>query len=245
MWKFGLRPRYSFSGNICFKFSAFCLCSVSPRSVQIWGKMWPQHRCRSVVRLEWWIGSRIFEFSNFRKFKETNREIWLMRKLGSKKSRDTVPWSNDYQGIGTKIALQIVTKRSTCDHIMTNWAKSLPNEHSMLNGFPANFQTRAGTAGSWHGAGHAGRPGLVSEQVTIFLFSHKLTRLFIAWIKSRKWKPRRILRSSRPQEIFQPPQQGFFSVHAQLQLLGNIFRLFTPHLTSDRILTPNYSMLTI
>jgi hypothetical protein len=35
--------------------------------------------------------------------------------------------------------------------------------------------------------------------------------------------PRRILRSSRPQEIFQPPQQGFFSVHAQLQLLENIF----------------------
>ncbi len=28
MWKLGLRSRYSFSGNICFKFSAFCLCSV-------------------------------------------------------------------------------------------------------------------------------------------------------------------------------------------------------------------------
>ncbi len=28
MWKLGLRPRYSFSGNICFKFLAFCLCSV-------------------------------------------------------------------------------------------------------------------------------------------------------------------------------------------------------------------------
>jgi hypothetical protein len=28
MWKLGLRPRYLFSGNICFKFSAFCLCSV-------------------------------------------------------------------------------------------------------------------------------------------------------------------------------------------------------------------------
>ncbi len=26
MWKLGLRPRYSFSGNICFKFSSFCLC---------------------------------------------------------------------------------------------------------------------------------------------------------------------------------------------------------------------------
>ncbi len=29
MWKLGLRPRYSFSGNICFKFSAFFLCSVT------------------------------------------------------------------------------------------------------------------------------------------------------------------------------------------------------------------------
>ncbi len=29
MWKLGLRPRYSFSGNICIKFSAFCLCSVA------------------------------------------------------------------------------------------------------------------------------------------------------------------------------------------------------------------------
>ncbi len=28
MWKLGLRPRYSFSGNICFKFLTFCLCSV-------------------------------------------------------------------------------------------------------------------------------------------------------------------------------------------------------------------------
>jgi hypothetical protein len=28
MWKLGLRPRYSFSGNICFKISAFFLCSV-------------------------------------------------------------------------------------------------------------------------------------------------------------------------------------------------------------------------
>ena len=28
MWKLGLRPRYSFSGNICFKFLAFCLYSV-------------------------------------------------------------------------------------------------------------------------------------------------------------------------------------------------------------------------
>jgi hypothetical protein len=39
---------------------------------------------------------------------------------------------------------------------------------------------------------------------------------------SHAWAP---LRSSRPQEIFQPPREGFFSVHAQLQLLGNIFQL--------------------
>jgi hypothetical protein len=28
MWKLGLKPRFSISGYICFKFSAFCLCSV-------------------------------------------------------------------------------------------------------------------------------------------------------------------------------------------------------------------------
>jgi hypothetical protein len=28
MWKLGLRPHYSFSGNICFEISVFCLCSA-------------------------------------------------------------------------------------------------------------------------------------------------------------------------------------------------------------------------
>ncbi len=32
MYKLGLRPQYSFSGNICFKFLAFCLCSVGWRA---------------------------------------------------------------------------------------------------------------------------------------------------------------------------------------------------------------------
>jgi hypothetical protein len=27
MWKLGLRPRFSFSGNICLEISVFCLCS--------------------------------------------------------------------------------------------------------------------------------------------------------------------------------------------------------------------------
>jgi hypothetical protein len=31
MWKLGLRPRYSFSGNICFEISVFCLCSAMQR----------------------------------------------------------------------------------------------------------------------------------------------------------------------------------------------------------------------
>ncbi len=32
MWKLGLRPRNSFSGNICFKFSVLCICSTSKKS---------------------------------------------------------------------------------------------------------------------------------------------------------------------------------------------------------------------
>ncbi len=31
MWKLVLSPQYSFSGNICFKFLAFCLCSAYKR----------------------------------------------------------------------------------------------------------------------------------------------------------------------------------------------------------------------
>jgi hypothetical protein len=43
--------------------------------------------------------------------------------------------------------------------------------------------------------------------------------------KRVQYHTRRLIRSSRPTEIFQPPQQGFFSVHAQLQLLGNMVQL--------------------
>ncbi len=39
LWKLGMRPRYSFSGNICFKFSAFCLCSVGDWMVN-WKTGW-------------------------------------------------------------------------------------------------------------------------------------------------------------------------------------------------------------
>ncbi len=53
-------------------------------------------------------------------------------------------------------------------------------------------------------------------------------------------RTRRLLRSSQPQEICQPPPQGFLSVHAQLQLLGYILRLFTRHTSHHlTILTPN------
>jgi hypothetical protein len=36
MWKLGLRPRYSFSGNICFEISVFCLCSVKLTKLFFW-----------------------------------------------------------------------------------------------------------------------------------------------------------------------------------------------------------------
>ncbi len=36
MWKLGLRPQYSFSGNICFEISAFCLCSAEAAQFLFW-----------------------------------------------------------------------------------------------------------------------------------------------------------------------------------------------------------------
>jgi len=36
MWKLGLRPRYSFFGNIYFETLVFCLCSVRSQQLPIW-----------------------------------------------------------------------------------------------------------------------------------------------------------------------------------------------------------------
>ncbi len=46
MWKLGLRPRYSFSGNICFKFSAFCLCSAGTTLREAFYEDWNVFRYR-------------------------------------------------------------------------------------------------------------------------------------------------------------------------------------------------------
>ncbi len=35
MWKLGMRHRYSFSGNICFEISVFCLCSACRNAVVV------------------------------------------------------------------------------------------------------------------------------------------------------------------------------------------------------------------
>ncbi len=62
----GLRPRYSFSGNICFKFLAFSLCSVfliwwsnayrSNDSTVCWGEDSFQHIGHLIVRPLGWGG---------------------------------------------------------------------------------------------------------------------------------------------------------------------------------------------
>ncbi len=51
MWKLGLRPRYSFTGNICFKFSAFCLRSVT-EIIKAWKRLSkPRRDCQSLQEI--------------------------------------------------------------------------------------------------------------------------------------------------------------------------------------------------
>jgi hypothetical protein len=61
--------------------------------------------------------------------------------------------------------------------------------------------------------------------LTIYPSSHQVAGGFEDSRTAGVADRRRILRISRPQEIFQPPQQGLFSVQAQLPLLGNFFQL--------------------
>ncbi len=53
MWKLGLRPRYSFPGNICFKFSAFCLRSVA-------AKCW-KRASLCIYLVPWGVAGKIFQ----------------------------------------------------------------------------------------------------------------------------------------------------------------------------------------
>ena len=74
MWKLGLRPRYSFSGNICFKFSAFCLCSAPLfshycafiQSLYYLCSFCPAHSRVSIVymRTGWLIAAELYENSS-------------------------------------------------------------------------------------------------------------------------------------------------------------------------------------
>jgi hypothetical protein len=48
MWKLGLRPRNSFSGNICFEFSVLCLCSGSVKQCSL-VKGWANYYLASIL----------------------------------------------------------------------------------------------------------------------------------------------------------------------------------------------------
>jgi hypothetical protein len=72
MWKLVQRPRYSFSGNICFKFSAFFLCSEITHAVVAGGEHLhvglavgpdrPAHRLR-VAPVSWAAANRFLTYS--------------------------------------------------------------------------------------------------------------------------------------------------------------------------------------
>ncbi len=84
------------------------LPSMSPISMHISGKMWPDHRCQLVIpvvnfnlppmwltlvlRLELWISLQNFACLKWR-YWDNQRPggRWIMEKLWNKKSRDTVP----------------------------------------------------------------------------------------------------------------------------------------------------------
>ncbi len=58
MWKLGLRPRYSFSGNICFKFSAFCLCIavLTIALEQLMSEKVLEHKShKHCLQNSWWV----------------------------------------------------------------------------------------------------------------------------------------------------------------------------------------------
>jgi hypothetical protein len=50
MWKLGLRARYSISGNICFEFLAFFLCSVYLQENKRHAKNPPKSTCKKTVK---------------------------------------------------------------------------------------------------------------------------------------------------------------------------------------------------
>jgi hypothetical protein len=59
------------------------------------------------------------------------------------------------------------------------------------------------------------------------------------WAPLVSTEPRRLIRSSRPTEIFQPPQQGFFSVlYMPSRSFLEIFFSYSPH-TSPHLNSPH------
>jgi len=57
-WKLGLTPRYSFSGNICFEISVFCLCSVDGQACPFLNLLSPQKGASYPLLPFFWPGAR-------------------------------------------------------------------------------------------------------------------------------------------------------------------------------------------